>query len=116
MNDVEELRKSKCRHNNERKIMMLPSSSPLVAADALPCTLKAAKGLLNHWSNVSTLLKIVGSKKFSRAHSSGKLFCRGVPKTKEKNIFKGSDLKCMQYLTPHTHTHSDIDSKNKTCE
>lgn len=40
---------------------------------------KAAKGLLNHWSKVSTLLKIVGSRKFSKAHSSGRSFCSGVP-------------------------------------
>lgn len=30
---------------------------------------------LNQWSKVSTLLKIVGSRKLSRAQSSGRLFC-----------------------------------------
>lgn len=38
-----------------------------------------ANGALNHCSKVLQLLKIVGSRKFSRAQSSGSLFCRGVP-------------------------------------
>ena len=38
-----------------------------------------ANGLLNHWSNVSTLLKMVGRRKFSNAQSSGRLFWSGVP-------------------------------------
>ena len=32
---------------------------------------------LNQWSKVSTLLKMVGRRKLSRAHSSGRLFCGG---------------------------------------
>ena len=38
-----------------------------------------AKGALNHCSKVWTLLKMWGSRKFRRDHSSGSLFCRGVP-------------------------------------
>ena len=33
-----------------------------------------AKGVLNHCSKVLTDLKMVGRRKFKRAHSSGKLF------------------------------------------
>lgn len=38
-----------------------------------------ANGALNHCSKVLQLLKIVGSRKLRRAHSSGNLFCNGVP-------------------------------------
>lgn len=34
-----------------------------------------SKGLLNHWAKSSEELKMLGSKKFKRAHSSSKLFC-----------------------------------------
>lgn len=60
--------------------------TPTVPDVALGWFLNAAKGLLNHWSNVSTDEKIVGSRKFSKAHSSGRLFCRGVPV--EKSVCK----------------------------
>jgi len=39
----------------------------------------SANGALNHSSKFSTELKIVGSRKLSRAHSSCKLFWIGVP-------------------------------------
>lgn len=35
-----------------------------------------ANGALNHCSNVEQDLKILGSKKFNRAHNSGNLFCK----------------------------------------
>jgi hypothetical protein len=38
-----------------------------------------AKGALNHCSNVEDDLKMDGRRKFSKAHSSGSLFCKGVP-------------------------------------
>lgn len=38
-----------------------------------------ANGALNHCSNVLQDLNIEGNKKFKRAHSSGSLFCKGVP-------------------------------------
>lgn len=38
-----------------------------------------AKGLLNHSSKVCDDLKMSGSKKFIRPHSSGRLFWSGVP-------------------------------------
>lgn len=34
---------------------------------------------LNQWSKVSTLLKIVGRRKFSSDQSSGRLFCENMP-------------------------------------
>ena len=39
-----------------------------------------AKGALNHCSKVVQDLKMEGSRKFSKAHSSGSLFCSGVPR------------------------------------
>mmetsp|Transcript_17032 Transcript_17032/g.25715 ORF Transcript_17032/g.25715 Transcript_17032/m.25715 type:complete len:255 (+) Transcript_17032:666-1430(+) len=54
-----------------------PSPPPSAGAAAAPPNL--AKGWENHWSKVSTELKMVGSRKFSSAHSSGRLFCSGVP-------------------------------------
>ena len=34
-----------------------------------------ANGALNHCSNVEQDLKMLGSKKFNKAHNSGSLFC-----------------------------------------
>ena len=45
-----------------------------------------AKGVLNHCSNVATDLKMVGRRKLSRAHSSGRLFC--VVKRSERKVQK----------------------------
>ena len=39
-------------------------------------------GFSNHFLNSSQLEKILGNKKFKRAHSSDKLFCKGVPVSK----------------------------------
>mmetsp|Transcript_33907 Transcript_33907/g.73367 ORF Transcript_33907/g.73367 Transcript_33907/m.73367 type:complete len:314 (-) Transcript_33907:723-1664(-) len=39
----------------------------------------------NHWSNCSESPKISGSRKFNNAHSSCRLFCRGVPVMSSRN-------------------------------
>jgi hypothetical protein len=60
----------------------LPSahlSSVEVVANGPAPPPNCANGLLNHASKLSTEWKILGSKKFSRDHSSGREFCSGVP-------------------------------------
>mmetsp|Transcript_20996 Transcript_20996/g.71124 ORF Transcript_20996/g.71124 Transcript_20996/m.71124 type:complete len:223 (-) Transcript_20996:1237-1905(-) len=46
----------------------------------------SAKGLLNQPSKVSAEEKMLGSKKFKSAHSSGKEFCNGVPVSKSRRL------------------------------
>jgi hypothetical protein len=59
--------------NFQQIILLTPTFSPVVA-----------NGALNHCSNVEQDLKMEGNKKFSKAQSSGNLFCSGVPVNKRR--------------------------------
>ncbi len=54
-----------------------------------------ANGALNHCSKVLQLLKMVGSRKLSSAHSSGSLFCSGVPVSSTRR----GQVVCVQHLS-----------------
>ena len=45
-----------------------------------------ANGALNHCSNVEQDLKMLGSKKFNKAHNSGSLFCVNKNKWMKKML------------------------------
>ena len=69
-----------------------------------------ANGLLNHASKLSTEWKILGSRKLSRDHSSGREFCSGVPVSNSRcrdvyfvpNVCNTMTQRCTYtYDTPH---------------
>lgn len=58
-----------------------------------------AKGALNHCSKVVQDLKMVGSRKLSRAQSSWRLFCSGVPVSSRRLVVLNSRTISDSYST-----------------
>ena len=65
-----------------------------------------AKGVLNHCSNVATDLKMVGRRKLSRAHSSGRLFC--VVTRSERKLNKLHNMRTWKH-----YSRSDMSTHHK---